>query len=347
MNINVAHTPSSFAATTTRKKQPPMEKAPADAGEPKTGSENYKGPRGIYNDFPGRDGYDPNFLGIPLPLPTLDESIRHTAAPLLADPSQIELKYTNFSVIQNKDRATPMMTAVNIDGATFQDLERKGTWVLDGRIAPEHQTGNEAYSKNDYDRGHLVRRKDTQWGPNAEQAAGDSFVYTNAALQHSDLNQKTWLDVENNVLWGAVATKEKKTVFSGPVFRDDDPAFDNAGLMARATKIPQAFWKVQVWKDESKGLQAEAFVISQKDLIGKPGSKEPYESMTPTKMQTFRVTMDQLEEMTHIDFGDLPEGADRTESDAKAIKAAGINLEERPWLNKDKARDDKSKPEAP
>jgi hypothetical protein len=62
--------------------------------------------------------------------------------------------------------------------------------------------------------------------------------------------------------------------------------------------------------------------------------------MTPTKMQTFRVSMDQLEEMTQIDFGDLPDGADRTESDAAAIKAAGIDLNERPW---EKNRGDKNK----
>ena len=323
--------------TTSPPRQFIANRPPAKSKPGEHGAENYQTRDGLFNDFPGRDGYDPSFLGIDLPLPQPEPELRAKAAPLLADPSQIELKYTHFSVIQHAERGTPMMTAVNIDGATFQDLERKGTWVLDGRIASEHQTDNDAYAKNDIDRGHMVRRKDAQWGSDAGTAANDTFVYTNSALQHADLNQKTWLDVENSVLYGAVAKKEKKTVFSGPVFRDDDPKFDNNGMMKHATKIPQAFWKVEVWNEPSKGLQAEAFVISQEDLIGKPASKAPYESMTPTKMQTYRVSMDQLEELTHIDFGDLPDGADRTESDAKAIKDAGINLNERPWLkNRDK-----------
>ena len=290
------------------------------------GQENYQTEDGIVNDFPNRDGYDPGFLGIDLPMPQLSAELRAKAAPLLADPSKIELKYDHFSIIQNAERATPMLTAVNIDGAQYQDVERKGTWVLDGRIAPEHQMDNRAYSKNDYDRGHQVRRKDPGWGPDAAAATNDTFVYTNAALQHSDLNQKTWLDVENNILFGAVAKKEKKTVFTGPIFSDDDPSFNNRGMMKRATKIPQAFWKVEVWNEPSKGLQAEAFVISQEDLIGKPPSKVPYEHMTPAVMQTYRVSMDKLEELTHIDFGDIPDGADRTASDAQAIIDAGIDL---------------------
>ena len=298
-------------------------------------SETYRKDNAVFCDFEGRTGYNDEFLGTTVPLPQLDSSIRNSAAPLLKDPSQIELKYTHFSVIQHKERATPLMTAVNIDGSQFKDLERKGTWVFDGRIAREHQMGNEAYKDNDFDRGHLVRRKDPQWGSQAEGGSNDTFVYTNSALQHCDLNQKTWLDVENSVLYGAVATHEKKTVFSGPVLRDDDPVFDNDGKMALPTKIPQAFWKVEVWNDPTVGLQAEAFVISQKELIGHPKSNVPYEQMTPMQMQTHRITMPELEELTHIHFGNLPEGKDRTESDSKAIIAAGIDLTERPWQKKE------------
>lgn len=308
------------------------------AEKSKHGNENYQTDDGMFNDFPGRDGYDPNFLGVTLPMPTLSKELRAKAAPLLADPSQIELKYTHFSVIQHAQRATPMLTAVNIDGAQFHDLERDGTWVMDGRIAPEFQTNNSAYRKNDIDRGHMVRRKDAMWGSEADLAGNDTFVYTNAALQHADLNQKPWLDVENSVLYGAIAKKEKKTVFTGPIFQDNDPKFDNHGMMKRATQIPTAFWKVEVWNEPSKGLQAEAFVLSQKDFINKPASREHYQPMTPMKMQTYRVSIDQLEKMTDLDFGDLHDGADRTASDAKAMNEAGINPREHSWDKEKKGK---------
>jgi endonuclease G len=277
----------------------------------------------VYSGFPDREGYNENFLGIRLPMPQLDPSIRNSAAPLLADPSQIELKYTHFSVIQNKDRAMPMLTAVNIDGAQFHDLERKGSWVLDSRIAREHQLGNEAYRDNPIDKGHQVRRKDPMWGAVAEKGSGDTFVYTNSGLQHADLNQRPWLDLENNVLNGAVALKEKKTVFTGPILRDDDPTFNNHGAMDRPTKMPMAFWKVEVWNEPGAGLKAEAFVESQKDFYNKEQSHVHYEHIKPIEFQKYRVTMDQLEAMTHIHFG-VKDGADRTVSDAEAAQKAGI-----------------------
>lgn len=319
-----------------RASAPAAATATADATPAGNGEGNYNKGDGNYNDFPNRDGYDPNFLGSELPMPKLSPRLQKQAAPLLADPTKNELKYTNFSVVQHAQRAMPMMTAVNIDGGEYKELERKGSWVFDGRISREHQMGNEAYKNNDFDRGHLVRRKDAQWGDNAAKASNDTFVYTNSALQHADFNQKTWLDLENNVFFGAVALKEKKTVFTGPILKDDDPSFDNKGMMKKATQMPTAFWKVQVWKDKDAGLQAEAFVMSQEDLIKGEAPARPLPGTTPPPLKTYRVSMEKLEEMTDIDFGSLADGPDRTESDKKAIADAGIIINDKPWLNKPK-----------
>lgn len=338
--VNVNSARHNLAAFALPKQRPAEVATPAAAAEPAAptsrGEDSYDTGEGRFNDFPGRDGYDPSFLGEELPMPKLSPRLQQQAAPLLADPTQNELKYTNFSVVQHAQRAMPIMTAVNIDGAQYQELDRKGSWVFDGRIARDHQMGNEAYKKNDFDRGHLVRRKDAQWGPDAAKASGDTFVYTNAALQHSDLNQKSWLDLENNVLFGAVANKEKKTVFTGPIMRDTDPTFDNNGMMKRATQIPTAFWKVQVWKDEEAGdLKAQAFVVSQEDLINGEKPDRPLPGTTPPPLKMYQVSLDKLEEMTDIDFGPLTDGHDRTESDRKAIADAGIVINDKPWL-KDK-----------
>jgi endonuclease G, mitochondrial len=290
---------------------------------PNTQSGSYEMNGEVYKDFADRDGYDPSFLGVDLPMPQLKDGFKDQAAPLLADPTKSELKYTHFSTIQSKERRQPLLTAVNIDGDSFQEMERKGSWVLDGRIAREYQLGNEAYKNNDIDKGHQVRRKDPMWGPDAEKAGGDTFAYTNSGLQHSDLNQRSWLDLENNVLNGAVALKERKTVFTGPVFSEDDPSFDNQGKMQTPTKMPMAFWKVQVWNKPGEGLQAEAFLLSQKDLVGQKASGG-HVPLTPTQISSHRVTINQLEKLTHLDFGRLAEGQDRVASDAKAAQDAGI-----------------------
>ena len=257
-----------------------------------------------YRPYVERKGYEENFLGAHLDLPALDPSIKSQAAPRVDDPSRNELEYTNFSIVMNKERRMPFFTAVNIDGAQVKEVERSGKWLFDPRLEREHQLGNEAYKNNDLDRGHMVRRRDAVWGGDAEQGSTDTFVYTNAALQHKNLNQHEWLDLENRVLDKAAAEDKKMTVFTGPVFRDDDPSFDNNGRMNNPTKIPQDFWKVVVWKDPEKGLQSEAFVMSQKkDLAGNSGPEDDLQKESDFAM--YRVPLNQLEEMTNLHFGQL------------------------------------------
>ena len=83
-------------------------------------------------------------------------------------------------------------TAVNIDGSKLEQLERNNdVWYYDPRIERELQYGPELYSKNDLDRGHLVRRLDPVWGANFKDANEDTFHFSNFSPQHKNLNQKT------------------------------------------------------------------------------------------------------------------------------------------------------------
>ncbi len=94
------------------------------------------------------------------------------------------------------------------------------------------------------------------------------------------------------------------TVFTGPVFNENDPSFDNNGRMKNPTKMPQEFWKVVVWKDKEKGLQSEAFVMSQRhDLAGNSGPEADLKS--EAEFQMYRVPIEKLEKMTQLDFGAL------------------------------------------
>lgn len=254
-------------------------------------------------NFPGREGYKTEFLGRDLPLPALSPEIADRAAPLRDNPNEHVLKYTHFSIVMDKERRAPIFTAVNIDGAKLVDVPRDGDWAIDGRMAREYQLGNEAYTHNPIDRGHMVRRRDPVWGPEARQASEDTFVYTNAALQHQDLNQKEWLELENHIFDHAETEDQKMTVFTGPVFRDDDPVFDNKGRINPPTRIPEEFWKMVVWNDPQEGLKGAAFVLSQRDLIG---HRSLFKSdLPPGRFQVYQVPIDKLEQMTHLKFGSV------------------------------------------
>ena len=251
-----------------------------------------------------RSGYDENFLGVSLPLPKVDDEYLDQVAPLLSDPSQSELDYTHFSIVQNKVRRTPFFTAANVDGAQYNEVPRDGKWGYEPRIAEKYQMGNDAYSGNDIDRGHMVRRRDPMWGSDAHAASKDTFVYTNASLQHAGLNQHKWLDLENHVLSLARSYPRKVSVFTGPVLKDSDPTFDNKGKMDVPTKMPMAFWKVMVWNEPGEGLKSESFVMSQEGLVNgheKPPAREEH----VTDFAPYRIPLAKLEEITHLDFGNI------------------------------------------
>ena len=80
-------------------------------------------------------------LGEALPLPCPGPASKSSCSAAF-DPSQIELKYTHFSVIQNKGaaiRCSPRSTLMELSIAISSC---DGKWALDGRIAREHQLGN-------------------------------------------------------------------------------------------------------------------------------------------------------------------------------------------------------------
>ncbi len=257
------------------------------------------------NPLADRTGYDEDFLDIKLPLPKLDPSVADLAAPLLSDPSKSELEYTHFSVVMNKERRAPFFTAANVDGSQYNPVPRDGKWDFDPRISSAHQLGGEAYSSNAFDRGHMVRRRDPMWGPDAHKASNDTFYYTNAALQHGSLNQKKWLDLENHVLSQATEFDRKITVFTGPVLQDSDPSFNNNGAMSTPTKIPMKFWKVMVWNEPGQGLKSESFVMSQEPFVKKGQSKGGSSQEHVDDFSQYRIPLEQLEDLTKLDFGNL------------------------------------------
>lgn len=218
--------------------------------------------------FAGRDGYKPRFLSRialdpPGPGDTWKDDLTEARS---ADGGgkTTELKYRHFSVWMSSSRLLPLITAVNIDGNKAKRVGRIDKWYVDGRI-PEHaQIDNVGYKGNALDRGHMVRREDPVWGDleTAEEANRDTFHYTNSAPQHEALNQKDWLRLEEYVLGNAKTRGLKVSVFTGPVFGDDDQLYRNV------MKIPKAFWKiVAIINKDTRKLSVTGYLLSQGDLI--------------------------------------------------------------------------------
>ena len=244
--------------------------------------------------FVGRNGYAANFLsGWNLAFPQPMGSRADDVALLKRGGTGFELKYQNFSVVLSKSRRMTMYTAVNIDGSQSRQIGRTDNWRYDGRLDKEDQWGNELYSGNALDRGHMVRREDPIWGTveEARIANDDTFHFTNSCPQMAGVNQKTWLGLENYVLQNARVDGMKVTVFTGPFFSDDD-------LDYRGAKIPLAFWKVVVIVTEDGRPSATAYKVSQ--------SKELQElEFVYAGYKTYQISIQQVINNTEIDFSAL------------------------------------------
>jgi endonuclease G len=238
-------------------------------------------------------GYSATFLGpgYEVSLPTLRLDLQSDIAPL--KDGQKVLNYTHFSVVMSKARRLAYYTAVNVDGSQLTSLKRdKDVWYFDPRLDHRYQSGPDLYQNNDLDRGHLVRRLDPVWGENSHEANEDTFHFTNCSPQHRNLNQKTWQNLEDYILKNASKHGLKVTVFTGPVFRDDD-------LLYRGEfQIPAEFWKMVVIVKDDDRLSATAYLQTQKNLI------EDLE-FAYGKYKTYQVPVARIERLTGLDFGQL------------------------------------------
>jgi endonuclease G len=245
----------------------------------------------------GRAGYRDNFLGlkVALPNPGGSHSVLNTNTPNKALP------YTHFSIVMSKSRRFPIFTAENLNGALKIKLKRRDSWGYDPRIPKGAQVGHdEFYLPEPFDKGHMVRRENPGWGQTEAEARlgeDDTFVYTNAIPQMPQLNQKTWLSLENYVLENARTEGFKVSVFTGPVFRDDDPAYSDV-------QVPIDFWKVVVAIDaDTKELLSSAYVLSQEGLMPKEGFR-----FGPFK--TYQVPVKRVEELADLRFPKAVRDAD-------------------------------------
>lgn len=245
-------------------------------------------------------GYDPQFLGL-----DDDRAVPMPAARGEAAGARIRrLGYTHFTVALDTERRLAAATAVNIDGSALLDLGRGDDWHLDERVGADEQAGPELYARNDLDRGHLVRRRDPVWGDVeiASEANFDSFCYTNAAPQAALFNQslELWNGLEDLVLEYASANRLRLSVFTGPVFADDDEPY-------RGVRIPKQFWKVAAWASEGR-LRASGYLLDQSPQLGGIDLNEQTATDAPPPLgpfRTFQVPVADLDVLTGLDFGAL------------------------------------------
>jgi len=262
-------------------------------------------------------GYTEHFISPDLlvPLPVISAARQSDLAPVLGTTDNMA-RYVNYSIAMSKTRGFLYFAAANIDGALFKKVSRQDNWRKDDRIDSAYQWGEELYkaSRSDFDRGHMVKREDVQWGQTvleAQNAADSTFFYTNSVPQHADLNQKIWLALEDYILHTeSVPNHLRIDVFTGPVLAETDPVFVTA-VNGKEVKLPVLFWKVVVFTKGDGQLYRVGFLMGQRKLLLQDQIIRP-ETAKPTLLaelfedfedaETYQVNIAAIETLTGLTF---------------------------------------------
>jgi DNA/RNA endonuclease G (NUC1) len=99
-------------------------------------------------------GYDPNFTGVEIPLPTFGEKLEPQILKKDSFGDKAWRKYIHYSVATNMSKRAPACVALNIDQKLLKPgQERDLKWMVDKEIGDEYQLDNDYYRKNDWDKG--------------------------------------------------------------------------------------------------------------------------------------------------------------------------------------------------
>lgn len=256
-------------------------------------------------DYATRNGYDPGFLGVDdghrVSLPTLSPSLEASAAPLInaAGANRHVLHYHNFSAVMHAERRFAIYSAANVRfDQRFEMSRPRDVWRRDPRILDKYQIQNFYYASNKFDRGHLTRREDLEFGPSANAALGsaaDTCHWTNCTPQHERLNQnrEIWQGIERHILENTILSEKLSVqVITGPIFDEGDPEYKDI-------QYPLQYWKVVAAIDEDDRLFATAYIASQDEVIGQYGI-EAVELFGPYK--TYQVKIAEIERLTDLTF---------------------------------------------
>ena len=134
------------------------------------------------------------------------------------------------------------------------------------------------YRGSGYDRGHLAPFADLSW---SEQSASDSFYLSNMSPQVPALNRGRWQDFEAIVR--TFALSGPVCVVTGPVLTDGP--YKTIG--ENKVSVPNYYYKAILYYDGSR-YSAIGFILPNANC--------------PDPVQSYAVTIDDVENMTGLDF---------------------------------------------
>lgn len=263
-------------------------------------------------------GYDPEFLGLSVPLPVLSEGRQANA--------EEPLPYLHYSLVMDTRRRFALVAAANLDRSQLAVLPGAGQALdLDPRLPTNAQPDPSWYRATMLDVAYLVTRNDVTWemGANDTDASvADQLlnVYPNTAPLNPKLAQR-WRMVEDWIRAKHNPAAARVALLSGPLFR----------LGAPVGEPPVALWKIAVSVEQSQqqqsakvgGLLVDAFLVElgPANLLA-----------ADADVEAFRTTVAKIAQLSGLSFPASLVAADRgqallnqTDGDRLAAEVSGLD----------------------
>ena len=283
-------------------------------------------------DFSDCAGFQEEFMSDRISLPVPSAKLKKKLAFLTESPSLYTLKYHHISTIQHAVRRVPVVSAINVYGKNrYTELgkeSRKDHWYRDNRIDYESQLDDAWYAKSGFDKGHLSRREDAEWGTTmakAKTAADMTCSYANAVPQVPAFNRAIfqyhgmWGQLEQKLLEEGLELESGKSaricLFAGPLFEEDDPVY-------KSVQVALSCFKVAAWYDGKGKLRTTCFVLSQKKLVG----EIDFEALHfDDVFKTSQVSLDKIEEATDLTFPKILHDANASAGENESLTAESFD----------------------
>ena len=174
---------------------------------------------------------------------------------------------------------------------TLEAPERPEGFRVD--LETSSRVNTKHYTRTGYDRGHLAPSYGIGlcYGPHPQE---QTFLMSNIAPQRPNLNRYVWREIEMLNARTYAQHREAVVVITGPVFTNSPIVYTNGFA------LPDAFFKI-VYDTTPNGITAQAFMVPQ--TVER--SSEPEEHL---------VSIDQIELLTHLNFGLNMKGEEQIES---------------------------------
>lgn len=201
---------------------------------------------------------------------------------------------TGFAVAYSEVRKNPLWAVYRLGNIRNADnelvFERPNSFQIDNRT--EAKVKHHDYTGSGFDRGHMCPNyaMRQQYGQLAQL---ETFMMSNICPQEANLNQGSWVELEDIVANelsqhdGRNQTKDL-WVITGPIFYKDKEIKTIKGAPG-GIQIPHAFFKIIARRKSYESYQAMAFIFPQ----------DAERDVEPIKYAT---TVDEIEKHTGFDF---------------------------------------------